>query len=239
MIKPDVWIRRQCERPAYALVNVREEPERFFTPNGIDDFKDMQHIHKGQDSLRIRAVTEELLAKGNWRPMISPYVYDNVREVDGKRVLSYGTSSYGYDVRLGNKFKIFTNVHCGIIDPLEFDSNCLVDHEGDYVIIPPNSYILGHTMETFKIPRNVMVIAVGKSTLARAGAIVNVTPIEPGFEGEVVIEVSNSTPLPMKLHAGQGIAQFLFFESDEECGTSYADKNGKYQNQVGVVTPRA
>lgn len=163
----------------------------------------------------------------------------------GERLISFGTSSYGYDVRLSTEFKLFTNLNSAIIDPKRFDTQCLVDavvhtdETGDeYVILPPNSYLLGRTVEYFRIPRNVTVIAVGKSTLARAGAIVNVTPIEAEFEGNVVIEISNATNLPMKIYANEGIAQFLFFESDQDCITSYADREGKYMFQTGVVTPR-
>ncbi len=155
-----------------------------------------------------------------------------------QKVISYGLSSYGYDVRLGRKFKIFTNVNSNIIDPLDMSDGCYVDFEGDCCIIPPNSYILGHTIETFDIPRDVMVICVGKSTYARAGALVNTTPIEPGFKGQVVIEISNATPLPLKVHASMGIAQFMFFKGDQPCEVSYGDRGGKYQDQTGVTTVR-
>jgi len=152
-----------------------------------------------------------------------------------EKILSYGTSSFGYDVTLQDEFRIFTNVNGGIIDPLNFSEECLVPFKGDVCIIPPNSYILGVTREYFKIPRNVMVACVGKSTYARCGAIVNVTPIEPGFEGHVVIEISNATNLPLMVYANQGVAQFMFFQGDEECETSYADKEGKYQGQTGMT----
>lgn len=151
------------------------------------------------------------------------------------KILSYGTSSFGYDVTLQDEFRIFTNINSSIIDPLSFDEKCLVEFKGDVCIIPPNSYILGVTREYFRIPRDVMVVCVGKSTYARCGAIVNTTPIEPGFEGHVVIEISNATNLPMKIYANQGVAQFMFFKSDEECETSYADKGGKYQGQTGMT----
>jgi dCTP deaminase len=162
--------------------------------------------------------------------------FDGDPEWNEKRIISYGSSSFGYDVRLDRKFKIFSNLKSALIDPLNMQDDCYVDHEGDFCIIPPNSYILGHTPETFNIPRNVSVICVGKSTYARAGAIVNVTPIEAGFQGQVVIEISNSTPLPLKVYAGMGISQFIFFESDEECEVSYADRKGKYQGQSGIQT---
>lgn len=178
------------------------------------------------------------LLKPNIEPMISPFVPNAVREEDGKKIISYGLSGYGYDVRLANTFKIFSNLKNSLIDPLNPDDNCYHDHEGDYCIIPPNSYALGHTIETFDIPKDVMVVCVGKSTYARLGAIVNVTPIEPGFKGSVVIEVSNSTNLPLKIYANMGISQFLFFRGDRECLVSYADKLGKYMNQKGLTTAR-
>ena len=170
-------------------------------------------------------------------PMISPFVPGQVRvnEATGDKIISYGTSSMGYDVRLGRKFKIFTNIFNALIDPLDMPKESYVDHEGDYVIIPPNSYVLGHTIETFNIPRHVTAICVGKSTYARAGCAINVTPIEAGFSGQVVIEVANLSPLPMKVYSGMGIAQFLFL-SGWACKTSYADRDGKYQNQTGIQT---
>lgn len=171
------------------------------------------------------------------QPMITPFEPKQVRvnPDDGEKVISYGTSSMGYDVRLANKFKIFTNIFNALIDPLDMPESTYVDHEGDFVIIPPNSYVLGHTIEYFKIPRDITAVCIGKSTYARAGCIVNVTPIEAGFEGTVVIEIANLTPLPMKVYANQGIAQFLFFKG-EPCETSYADRAGKYQGQTGIQT---
>lgn len=151
-----------------------------------------------------------------------------------EKIISYGTSSFGYDVTLADEFQIFTNINSAIIDPLNFSPDCLHSFKGDVCIIPPHSYILGYTREYFKIPRNVTGVALGKSTYARCGAIVNVTPIEAGFEGTVVIEIANTTSLPLKVYANMGIAQFLFFESDEECEVSYADRAGKYQGQTGM-----
>lgn len=174
----------------------------------------------------------------NFKPMIDDFYPQQVREVDGKKIISYGLSSFGYDVRLGNKFKIFTNVNSTVIDPLDFDHNSYVDYEGEFCIIPPNSYVLGVTMESFNIPRDIMVLCVGKSTLARAGVAVNVTPIESGMVGTIVLELANMTPLPVKVYAGHGVAQFLFLQGSEECEVSYADRAGKYMNQVGIVTPR-
>lgn len=172
-----------------------------------------------------------------WCPMIDEYISRQVREVDGKKIISYGQSSAGYDVRLDTKFKIFSNINNSIIDPLNFDDNCCVDHEGEFCIIPPNSYILGITKETFSMPDDVLAICVGKSTYARASAIVNVTPIEPGFKGKVVIEVSNASTLPLKIYANQGIAQFLFFRTSDPCEIPY-DVSRKYQGQTTIVTPR-
>ena len=170
--------------------------------------------------------------------MIEPFERGQVREIDGKRIMSYGTSSYGYDVRCGEDFKVFTNVNNSIVDPKNFDEGSFVNKKGPICIIPPNSFALASTIEFFKIPKNVLVVCVGKSSLARCGIIVNVTPIEPGFEGQVTLEFSNTTPLPAKIYANEGCAQFLFFESDEECETSYADRGGKYMGQVGVTLPR-
>lgn len=172
-------------------------------------------------------------------PMISPFVNECVRKYDnGEKVISYGLSSFGYDVRLSNKFKIFTNVHSATIDPKNLNPEAMVDVVADHVWIPANSYILGSTIERFKIPRDIMVECLGKSTYARCGAIVNVTPIEPEFEGEVVIEISNATNSPLKVYAGEGIAQFMFFLGDRPCEVSYADRGGKYQKQTGVTLPR-
>ena len=158
-------------------------------------------------------------------------------DVVKEKIISYGTSSMGYDVRLGRKFKIFTNVFGAVIDPLAMPENSYVDHEGDYVIIPPNSYVLGHTIEYFNMPTNVVAICVGKSTYARAGCAINVTPIEPGFKGQVVIEIANQTPLPMKVYADMGIAQFMFLQGDH-CEIDYAKRAGKYQGQLGITTAR-
>ncbi len=173
------------------------------------------------------------------RQMISPFEPAQVRELEGKKIISYGTSSYGYDVRCSNEFKIFTNINSAIVDPKNFDDDSFVDVTSDVCIIPPNSFALARTIEYFKIPRNVLTVCLGKSTYARCGIIVNVTPLEPEWEGQVTLEFSNTTPLPAKIYANEGVAQMLFFESDEVCETSYRDRNGKYQGQLGVVTPRA
>jgi dCTP deaminase len=171
------------------------------------------------------------------KEMISPFVKKQVRYHGDKRVISYGTSSYGYDVRCAPEFKIFTNVHSAIVDPKNFDEKSFVDITGDVCIIPPNSFALARTVEYFKIPRNVLTICLGKSTYARCGIIVNVTPLEPEWEGHVTLEFSNTTPLPAKIYANEGVAQFLFFESDEACEFSYLDKSGKYQGQRGITLP--
>jgi len=166
--------------------------------------------------------------------MIEPFVDHQVRE----GVISYGVSSYGYDVRVADEFKIFTNVFSTIVDPKAFDTNSMVDFKGDVCIIPPNSFALAKTIEYFRIPRGVLTICVGKSTYARCGIIVNVTPFEPEWEGYVTLEISNTTPLPAKIYANEGLAQVLFLEGDELCEISYADKKGKYQNQQGILLPK-
>ena len=166
--------------------------------------------------------------------MIEPFVEKQVRE----GVISYGLSSYGYDIRIADEFKIFTNINTTIVDPKQFDPSSFVDFKGDACVIPPNSFALARTIEYFRIPRSVITVCVGKSTYARCGVIVNVTPFEPEWEGIVTLEVSNTTPLPARIYAGEGIAQVLFFESDEVCETSYADKKGKYQAQRTVTPPK-
>ena len=168
------------------------------------------------------------------RGMIEPFVDDQVRS----GVVSYGVSSYGYDVRVGDEFKVFTNVFNTVVDPKNFDPRSFVDIKADVCIIPPNSFALAKTVEYFRIPRDVLTVCVGKSTYARCGLIVNVTPLEPTWEGYLTLEISNTTPLPAKVYSGEGIAQLLFLEGTEVCEVAYADRKGKYQNQVGVVPPR-
>jgi dCTP deaminase len=165
--------------------------------------------------------------------MIKPFEDRQVRQGG----ISYGLSSYGYDIRIADEFKIFTNINTTIVDPKSFDPRSFVDYQGEVAVIPPNSFALGRSVEYFKIPRNVLTICVGKSTYARCGIITNVTPFEPEWEGYVTLEISNTTPLPAKIYANEGIAQVLFFESDEACETSYADRQGKYQGQQGIVLP--
>lgn len=166
--------------------------------------------------------------------MIEPFVDRQVRE----GVISYGLSSYGYDIRVTDEFKIFTNVHSAIVDPKHFNPDSFIDYKGDICVIPPNSFVLARTVEYFRIPRNVITICLGKSTYARCGLIVNVTPFEPEWEGYVTMEISNTTPLPARVYANEGIAQVVFMEADEVCEISYADRKGKYQRQESIVLPR-
>jgi len=166
--------------------------------------------------------------------MINPFADSQVRE----GVISYGVSSYGYDLRVADEFKIFTNVNSTIVDPKHFDARSLVEYRGDACIVPPNSFALARSVEYFKIPRTVLTICVGKSTYARCGIIVNVTPLEPEWEGFVTLEISNTTPLPARVYSNEGLCQIVFFESDEVCETSYGDKKGKYQAQKGIVLPK-
>jgi dCTP deaminase len=176
-----------------------------------------------------RWIRQQAVEKG----MIKPFEERQVRA----GVISYGLSSYGYDLRIADEFKIFTNINNTLVDPKAFDPRSFVDFQGPVCIVPPNSFALGRSVEYFKIPRNVLTICVGKSTYARCGIITNVTPFEPEWEGFVTLEISNTTPLPAKIYANEGIAQVLFFESDEACQTSYADRQGKYQGQQGIVLP--
>ncbi len=171
--------------------------------------------------------------------MIEPFSPQQVRQAEGHPIISYGLSSYGYDIRCAGEFKVFTNVRSAIVDPKNFSEDSFVEFAGDTCVIPPNSFALARTVEYFRIPRNVLTICLGKSTYARCGIIVNVTPFEPEWEGYVTLEFSNTTPLPAKIYANEGVAQVLFFESDEVCEVSYADRKGKYQGQHGVTLPRA
>jgi dCTP deaminase len=176
-----------------------------------------------------RWIRQQALERG----MIKPFEDRQVRTGG----ISFGLSSYGYDIRIADEFKIFTNINNSIVDPKAFDPRSFVDFQGEVALIPPTSFALGRSVEYFKIPRNVLTICVGKSTYARCGIITNVTPFEPEWEGYVTLEISNTTPLPAKIYANEGIAQVLFFESDEACETSYADRQGKYQGQQGIVLP--
>ncbi|MCB1853854.1 MAG: dCTP deaminase [Pseudomonadales bacterium] len=171
--------------------------------------------------------------------MIEPFEAGQVRSEGEQRLISYGTSSYGYDVRCSREFKVFTNINSATVDPKNFVEDSFVDVVGDVCVIPPNSFALASTVEYFRIPRNVLTICLGKSTYARCGIIVNVTPLEPEWEGHVTLEFSNTTTLPAKIYANEGVAQMLFFESDEVCEVSYRDRGGKYQGQRGVTLPKA
>ena len=171
--------------------------------------------------------------------MIEPFESGQVRAIHGERVISYGTSSYGYDIRCAREFKVFTNINSAVVDPKNFDSGSFVDIDADVCIIPPNSFALARTVEYFRIPRNVLTICLGKSTYARCGIIVNVTPLEPEWEGHVTLEFSNTTTLPARIYANEGVAQVIFLESDEACEVSYRDRGGKYQAQTGVTLPKA
>ena len=166
--------------------------------------------------------------------MIEPFEEGQVRE----GVISFGTSSYGYDIRVADEYKIFTNIFSAVVDPKNFDPRSMVDFKGEICVIPPNSFALARTVEYFRIPRNVLTICLGKSTYARCGIIVNVTPFEPEWEGYVTLEISNTTPLPARIYSNEGIAQVIFFEGDEECEVSYADKKGKYQKQQSIALPK-
>ena len=166
--------------------------------------------------------------------MIEPFVEGQM----SKQKISYGLSSYGYDIRVSDEYKIFTNVNNSVVDPKNFDADSFIDYKGDVCIVPPNSFALARSIEYFRIPRNVLTICLGKSTYARCGIIVNVTPFEPEWEGYVTLEISNTTPLPAKIYSNEGLCQVLFFESDEECEISYKDKSGKYQSQIGITLPK-
>jgi dCTP deaminase len=169
--------------------------------------------------------------------MIEPFEEGQVREIDGRKIVSFGLSSYGYDLRVARKFKVFTNVYNSIVDPKNFEEKAFVDVEADTCIIPPNSFALAMSVEYFRIPRNVLTLCIGKSTYARCGIIVNVTPFEPEWEGYVTLEISNTTPLPAKIYAGEGLAQVLFFQASEMCAISYADRKGKYMCQKEITVP--
>jgi dCTP deaminase len=170
--------------------------------------------------------------------MIEPFAEKQNREKDGAKIISYGLSSYGYDARCSDEFMIFTNIDSAIVDPKDFSPQSFVERKTDVCVIPPNSFALTRTVEYFKIPKDVLVICLGKSTYARCGLIVNVTPLEPGWEGHVTLEISNTTPLPARVYANEGLCQFLFFKGSSPCEVNYADRNGKYMTQRGVTLPR-
>ena len=233
-IKSDRWIKKQCAVPTHT-----DDTGKYHT---LDSQPEKLLVFFG-GTLAMHPVTDEELAK--WKPMIEPFHAEQVRKTEtGARVISYGLSSYGYDVRCSTEFKVFTNVNTAVVDPKNFDDNCYVTKDGTedgYVIIPPNGFALAHTVEYFRIPRDILVICLGKSTFARCGIIVNVTPLEPEWEGQVVLEFSNTTSLPAKIYVNEGVAQFLFLQADEDdvCEVSYADRGGKYQGQTGITLPKA
>jgi dCTP deaminase len=181
---------------------------------------------------------EEIKKLAKKHKMIDPYVDELVKHFEDKKIVSYGTSSYGYDLRVADEFKVFTNVYNSIVDPKNFREDSFVDIKGPFCIIPPNSFALARSVEYFRIPRNILTLCIGKSTYARCGIIVNVTPFEPEWEGFVTLEISNTTPLPAKIYSNEGLAQVLFFEVNNICKISYADRKGKYMNQTGIVVPR-
>lgn len=251
-IKSDKWIKRQCTPPKLAYLNPATNTALFYYPEQFSNGEDRHIWEKLQERKGLRLISldeyPDLLAQ--WKPMIEPFNAELVREEEHRftadegykrRVISYGVSSYGYDTRVASEFKIFTNVNSAIVDPKNFDEKCYVDVDGTedgYVIIPPNGFALARTVEYFRIPRDVLTICLGKSTYARCGIIVNVTPLEPEWEGHVVLEFSNTTNLPAKIYVNEGVAQFLFLQSDEACEISYKDRGGKYMGQTGVTLPR-
>ena len=265
MIKSDNFIRQMCEQPTHTfhkqngVIDYISAPfsphqERVLAATTARDVllsctvvdSEAREDKNLFDPLieTIRPITED--ASNHWEPMITPFLPEAIKVCkNGHKAISSGVSSYGYDVRLSSDLRIFTNINSALIDPYEINADCYVkatihtDEKGrDYAILPPNSFMLGHTIEYFNIPSDVMVIAVGKSTWARAGVSVIITPIEPDFKGEIVIEIANQTNLPIKIYTGVGISQFLFFQGDERCRTSYADRSGKYQGQTGITMPK-
>lgn len=267
-LKSDKWIRRMCVPPEIVTVghngpNIRQFNRDPHVPHNLPpvfvDRSTGQRENTNGDMQYAPWSPVNPFHAALWRgPMIEPFEPNQVRSIkdesdwsypDGpnmppeehvneRKIISYGTSSYGYDVRCSNEFKIFTNVNSAIVDPKNFDPQSFVNFVGDVCIIPPNSFVLARTVEYLRIPRNVLTVCLGKSTYARCGIIVNVTPFEPEWEGYVTLEFSNTTPLPAKIYANEGIAQVLFFESDEQCETTYRDRDGKYQGQHGVTLPK-
>ena len=243
-IKSDRWITGQSVMPTHVDNNGKYHHIDETTSAGAEFLK-IGFI------VGLRELTEE--EKDNWKPMIEPFVSKQIRKKlvkhvgmeDGERAeeaeISYGVSSYGYDVRCADEFKVFTNIHSAVVDPKNFDEKSFVDFKGPVCVIPPNSFALARTVEFFRIPRDVLTICLGKSTYARCGIIVNVTPLEPEWEGHVTLEFSNTTNLPAKIYANEGVAQMLFLQADKDdvCAVSYADRSGKYQGQTGVTLPKA
>lgn len=264
-VKSDNWIRQMCQPPTFVFHKqngVSEFISEPFSPHQKRVLAAtsarkalMSCTIVGSEERENKELFDPLIetidiipsnAVFDWKPMIEPFIPKSIKICEnGHKAISSGVSSYGYDVRLSDDLNIFTNVNSMMIDPYEIDERCYVkaeirkDEKGrKYAILPPNSFLLGHTIEYFRIPVDVLVVALGKSTWARAGVGVTITPIEPGFEGQVVIEVANFTNLPVKIYVEVGISQFLFFQSDERCQTSYADRAGKYQGQTGITMPK-
>lgn len=237
MIRPDRWIRRKSMPPTHSIAaRVGSSDIASLAWEGITHTKDQLADLCNRFWAAPLKDTHTLIR--DFKPMIEPFEPGQVRGTPEDRKISYGTSSYGYDVRCADEFKIFTNINSAMIDPKNFDPKTFVDHKGEFCIIPPNSFVLARTVEYFRIPRNVLVTVLGKSTYARSGILCTPTPLEPEWEGNLVLEFSNTTTLPAKLYANEGCAQLLFFESDEECETSYKDRGGKYQGQTSVTLPR-
>ncbi len=268
-IRPDSWIKRQCTPPSFMVTedqplhtgNLTHQIRRITYPSHetLDSLKAKMEQYSFTNSgiKEFRPLTPEEIAA--FKPMIEPFEPLQVRFRDkylgfdqaddpnslgeeiivSDKVISYGVSSYGYDIRCADEFKVFTNINSTVVDPKNFNDDCFVNVSGKgYCIIPPNSFALARTVEYFRIPRSVLTICLGKSTYARVGIVVNVTPFEPEFEGQVVLEFSNTTPLPAKIYANEGCAQVLFFESDTPCDVSYKDRGGKYQGQRGITTAK-
>ncbi|MBI1326362.1 MAG: dCTP deaminase [Alphaproteobacteria bacterium] len=206
------------------------DPAESFTAARARPYAD----HSAPGILPDHWIREQSLRNG----MIEPFVERQVRDSENGKIISYGLSSYGYDARVADEFMVFTNIDNAIVDPKNFSKDSFVEKKTDICIIPPNSFVLARTVEYFRIPRDVLVICLGKSTYARCGLIVNVTPLEPGWEGHVTLEISNTTPLPAKVYANEGVAQFLFFKGSSSCEVTYADRSGKYMGQRGVTLPR-
>lgn len=240
----DNRIRQLCQPPVYVHRKdngVLESVSEPFSISQIENLDNNNSIVYVEDAI-INNQKDIIKYVENWKPMISPYFPELLKELDQNKCCSYGPSSYGYDARLADDLRIFTNINSEVIDPYELNDSCYVkaeirtDEKGRrYALLPPNSFMLGPSIEYFNIPRDVTVICLGKSTWARAGVTVLVTPLEAGWSGEVVIEIANTTTLPVKIYVGAGICQFMFFQSDDNCNVSYSDREGKYQGQKGVT----
>ncbi len=222
----------------YQMIWFIEWGKKFSLPYSVNDVE-ISTEPKTYQKNRVNMKSDRWIRKmAQSQQMIEPFEAYQIKQNQSGRVISYGTSSYGYDVRCANEFKIFTNVNSTIVDPKNFDERNFVNVDADVCIIPPNSFVLTRSVEYFRIPRDVLVICVGKSTYARMGIVVNTTPLEPEWHGHITLELSNTTPLPAKIYANEGIAQLIFLSADEMCETSYADRQGKYQGQRGVTLPK-